>query len=224
MGVGSAAFEARFANVLAKLRHAGEMAGVVDGTYVHDVLGIGFALPESWSARDICEVERVAEGRLLNSYDEVFNEVSRSLTASYLPIVVVAAPDLDDPVARLGPHEVTPVITLHLEDTVAASEVATFDLLYHVATDLAHFHARVEDYRLMSGPDHAKISGCDAVSYVATYMMQHADAVGGCPFRERACYFLHGAGIYALRMCDFPELDPRLTFNYNTFVAGVCIR
>lgn len=152
MGIEHNAFELLFADELASMRHTSQAAAVISGTYVNEVLGLGFSIPAGWSVRDLREVERVAEGRLVSSHEELLNDAFRSLTAEFLPLVVVAAPELDDPAGWLGPHEISPVIAVHLEEVIPIDRLSTFDLWDHVATDLAHFHGHVEDYRLLEEP------------------------------------------------------------------------
>lgn len=224
MGVGHEAFEARFAGELAALRESSLAAGAVAGTYVDGALGFGFVIPPGWRVRDLGEVERVAEGRLLNSHQEQHNEAFRSLTPDFLPLVVIGAPELDDPVARLGPHDIFPVVAIHLEETIPAKAVARFDLWQHVAVDLAHFHGHMEDFRLLGKPARTTLSDCEAVTYLAAYTVLHADAAKGCPARERTFYVRQDRAIYGVRMCDYPDVDPRLAFDYDDFVRGICFR
>ncbi len=114
------------------------------------------------------------------------------------------------------------MITLHLEDTVP--EGAAIDLLDQAKSDLTLFHAYMEDYRLLDGPARTGISGVRGRDLPGGVPMLHADAVGSCPFRERTYYVRQDTPIYRLRMCDFPEIDPRLVFDYDEFLRRVCFR
>ena len=202
-------------------RYAAFERSADERTFVNPVLGLGFRFPPGWVIRDPIDVARVREGRLLTDYDDLFNEIHRGLTDQYLPVVTVAPPPLDDPVARLGPHEIAPVITVHLEPTI---DPDASDLWGHVMIDLAHFHARVQDYRLIERPSRVAVSECAAVTYTATYTFLHADAVGGCPTRERCIYVHQDPPLYEIRMCDYPERDPRLAYDFDEFVGTICIR
>jgi hypothetical protein len=223
MGIASEGFDKQFAAQLACLRADAAVAGVVDGTFVHDLLGVAFQLLPSWIVRDLQEVARTAEGRLLSSHEDDVNEAFRMLTDEFLPIVTISAPTLDDPSARLGPHEISPVIVLHLDEVLADASVP-FDLADHVATDLAHFHAYVEDYRLTAGPELTTLGGCEAVHFTAAYTFLHADAVEGCPAREEAYYVCHHGAVLALRLCDFPDRDQRLAVDFGPFIQSVSFR
>ena len=165
-----------------------------------------------------------SEGRLLSSHEDDWNEAFRSLSDAHLPIVTVSAPTWDDPIARLGPHELSPVAVLQLEHAISDQDAAAFDLVEHVATDLAYFHAHIEDFELTTPPQRTIFSGCDAVSYSAAYTMLHADAANGCPTREHAIYVQHGSAVYALRACDYPDRSERLSFDFSEFLASVCYR
>jgi hypothetical protein len=224
VGIGHNAFEVLFAEELATIRRTPRAARVVAETYVNDVLGFGFSIPAGWSVQGLREVERVAEGRLVSSHDDLFNDALRSLTTEFLPLVVVAAPELADPAGWLGPHEISPVAAVHLEEAISADSAFTFDLWDHVATDLAHFHGHVEDYRLLVEPARTILSGCEAISYAATYTILHADAVEGCPARERTYYVRQDRAVYGIRMCDYPERDPRLAFDFDSFVQSIRLR
>jgi hypothetical protein len=224
LGVGHEAFEARFARELASLRQSSRTAGLVAGTYVDEAHGFGFVLPPGWGVRDPREVERVAEGRLVNSHHEELNDAFRSLTSDFLPLVVIAAPELDDPAARLGPHELGPVVAIHLEETISAKAAPKFDLWRHVAVDLAHFHGHIEDFRLLRKPARTTLSGCEAVTYRAAYTVLHADAVEGCPARERTFYVRQDRAVYGVRMCDYPDRDPRLEFDFDGFEKQIWFR
>ena len=224
MGEGTSRFERRFARELATLRQAGQIAGMSEGTYVNDPLGIGFTLPSGWILRDRREVAETAEGRLLSSHEDDWNEAFRSLSDAYLPLVTISAPPWDDPVARLGPHELSPVVVIQLEQVIADDEGPAFDLWDHVATDLGYFHAHIEDFRLITSPRRATLSDCEAVSYAAAYTLLHADAAQGCPTREHALYVRQGSAVYALRACDYPERSDRLSFDFSPFLASVCFR
>jgi hypothetical protein len=140
-----------------------------------------------------------------------------------LPLAVVAAPMLDDPIARLGPDEIVPLIAVMLEETVEPAAESTFDLLERVNTGLFYRHALMEDYRLLERPERTTLSGCDAVTYCAAYTTLHADAVDGCPFRERSYYFRRGPDIYTIRMGDYPDRDPRLAFDFTSVVNSICL-
>ena len=224
MGVGTSAFEKQFASELAALRAEEAIAGVVDGTFVHDLIGMAFRLPIDWLVRNLKEVADTAEGRLISSHHDELNDAFRLLSNDFLPIVTVSAPPLDDPVARLGPHEISPVAVLQLEEVISTRGAKRFDLSKHVATDLAHFHGYVENFRLTAPPELATLGGCDAVHYTATYTVLHADAAEGCPMREHAYYVLHRGVVFALRLCDFPERDRRLAFDFDEFVRAIAFR
>jgi hypothetical protein len=224
MGIGTKEFEQRFATALAALRSSGQVAGVCGRSYVNDLLGIAFALPAGWLLRDLQEVSETAEGRLLSSHEHDWNEAFRSLSDAFLPLVTISAPTWDDPLARLGPHELSPVAVLQFEHAITDEEVATFDLWDHVATDLSYFHAHVEDFRLLVPPSQVTLSECDAVTYSAAYTLLHADAVEGCPTREQAVYVRQDSAIYALRLCDYPDRHPQLSFDFASFLTSVCFR
>jgi len=209
---------------LAELRRSERVAGVSDRTYVNDPLGIAFGLPSGWRLRDTREIADAAEGRMLNSHDNDWNEAFRSLSDVYLPLATISAPTWDDPIARIGPHEISPVAALQFEHAVSAGDSSEFDLHAHVATDLSYFHAYMEDFRLLSGLTRLRFSRCEAVTYTAAYTALHADAVEGCPTREQAYYVLHRSGVYALRLCDYPDRHERLSFDFAPFTATVCFR
>ena len=224
MGIGRAEFERRFASELTVLRRSALVAGVSGRTYVNDPLGIAFGLPDGWLLRELREIADTAEGRMLNSHDNAWNDAFRSLSDVYLPLATISAPTWDDPVARIGPHEISPVAALQFEHAVSAEDSSEFDLYAHVATDLSYFHAHMEDFRLLSRPAHVRFSRCEAVTYSAAYTVLHADSVEGCPTREQAYYVLHGSGVYALRLCDYPDRHERLSFDFAPFAATVCFR
>jgi hypothetical protein len=224
MGIGTKEFEQRFATALAALRSSRQVAGVYGRSYVNDPLGIAFELPAGWLLRDLQEVAETAEGRLLSSHEDDLNDAFRSFSDAFLPLVTISAPTWDDPRARLGPHELSPVVVLQFEHAVPDEEVPTFDLWDHVATDLSYFHAHVEDFRLLVPPSQLTLSACEAVTYSATYTLLHADAAEGCPTREQAVYVQQDSAIYALRLCDYPDRHPHLSFDFAPFLASVCFR
>ncbi|HEU4454345.1 MAG TPA: hypothetical protein VFR81_14855 [Longimicrobium sp.] len=94
----------------------------------------------------------------------------------------------------------------------------------HVATDLAIFHGHMEDFRLLARPARTTLSDCEAVTYTAAYTVLHADAARGCPARERAIYVRQDRAVYGVRMCDYPDVDPRLEFDYDELARGICFR
>ena len=143
--------------------------------------------------------------------------------AEDLPVAVVAAPTLDDPVATLGPEELGPLIAVQFEDTVDPAAESTFDLLERVNADLFFPHALMEDYRLLERPERTTLSGCDAVAYCAAYTTLHVDAVDGCPVRERTYYVMRGPAIYTIRMVDYPDRDPRLACDFSSVVDSICL-
>lgn len=212
-------FDRRFADQLHALRTAGSSAGLVGGWYLHSALGVGFACPAGWIARDMEEIAPVAEGKMVNSHEELLNEILQSNASEHLPLVVVAPPELDDPIARLGPHEIAPLIALHLE-----TEPVSPLLVEHVRGDVALFHAHMEDYRLLSALQPLRISDHEAIGYIASYRQGHMDAASWCPVRERAFYIKHGLFIYELRLCDYPDVDPRLAFDFGDFARGIVLR
>lgn len=223
MGIGKDAFDARFATELKALSGMGLTAGVVGRTYVHQALGIAFDCPPDWTLRDLSDVAKGIEGRRINSQLEPLNEAIRAAALEQLPLVVVAAPILDDPVARLGPDEIEPLMGVQLEETVDPAAESTFDLLEHVNRGLFYSHALMEDYRLLERPERTTLSGCDAVAYCAAYTTLHADAVDGCPVRERTYYVRRGTAIYTIRMVDYPDRDPRLAFDFSSVVDSICL-
>jgi hypothetical protein len=228
MLVGQDSFDARFAAELTALREMGAAAAVVGGTFVHEPLGIAFTSPPGWTLRDLREVEEFVQGRLTNSRTDVvnaaFNEVMREISALFLPVMVLAAPPLDDPIARFGPHEIGPLITILREEVVDPAAESDFDLLTSVNEAVALSRFSLEDYRLLRSPERTILSGYEAVTYSAAYTVLHVDAVGGCPFRERAYRFRRGSAIYSIRMGDYPDRDPRLAFDYTGVVDSICLR
>lgn len=224
MGMGTEAFGRRFRAGLTELRGSHLLAGIAGGVYLNDPLGIAFELPNGWIVRSRQEVAETAEGRLLSSHEQHLNDAFRSLTDAFLPLVTVSARMWDDPVARLGPHELSPVAALQFEHAITDDEAPSFDLRGHVATDVAYFHAHIEDYRLDEGPSGVTLSGCEAIAYRARYTVLHADAVEGCPAREQAFYVRHDSGVYALRLCDYPERHARLAFDFSSFTERVYFR
>lgn len=223
MGIGQDAFDARFATELEALSGMGLAAGLVGRTYVHPALGIAFTCPPDWTLPDLSDVVKGIEGRRINSELEPLNEAIRAASLQQLPLVVVAAPMLDDPIARIGPDEIRPLITVLLEDTVDPAEESTFDLLEYVNTNLFYSHALMEDYRLLERPQRTTLSGCDAVTYRAAYTTLHGDAVDRCPFRDRAYYVRRGPAIYSIRMGDYPDRDPRLAVDFGSVVDSICL-
>jgi hypothetical protein len=228
MSVGHDTFDARFATELAALHEMGAAAAVVEGTFIHEPLGIAFTSPAGWTLRDLREVEEFVEGRLANSRTDVvnaaFNEAIREISAQFLPVMVVAAPPLDDPIARFGPHEIAPLITIAHEGEVDPAAESDFDLLARVNGTVALSRFSLEDYRLLRSPERTVLSGNDAVTYWAAWTVLHVDAVGGCPFRERAYFFQRGSAIYSIQMGDYPDRDPRLAFDYTGVADSICLR
>lgn len=222
MGIGADAFRRAFAAQLCAIELEGAEAGFIDGVYVDPVYGFGFACPPDWRGGDLTSLGRTAEGRLLNSHDDRANDAVREVSQEHLPLAVTLAPALDDPVARIGPIPVAPLVSVHLEAEFAGDE--DHDLLAWVREDLAIMHGLIEDYRLVEGPARLVLSACDAVTFTVTYTMLHADAVEGCPTRERAVYVLQDPTVYAFRMCDYPRRDPRLAFDFDEIVASILIR
>jgi hypothetical protein len=224
VGVGTSSFQNRFATQLAALRSADRFEGVVDGTYVNDVLGIGFRVPDSWIVKSLKEVADTKEGRILREDLPDWNEALRQVSDQHLPLVTISAPAWDDPVARLGPHELSPVVVLQLEHVLDDGALDDFDLAPHVNEDLTNFHALIAEYALESGPAATSRFMAPAIEYVARYSMLHADAVEGCPTRERAVYVQHDAAVYAVRCCDYPERHERLSFNFDSVVDSLTFR
>jgi hypothetical protein len=223
LGIGQESFDARFATELKALRAMGSAAGVVGSTYVHEGLGIAFACPPDWRPRDRSEVQEGIDKRLVSRNAGIMNGVVRELSLENLPLVVLAAPTLDDPIARLGADELAPLIALQFEETVVEDAESPFDLFDHVDEGLFYSRAFVEDYRLLRRPERTALSGCDAVAYTAAYTTLRSDAVDGCPVRERTYYFMRGPAIYTIRMCDYPDRDPRLAFDFTSFVESICL-
>ena len=224
MGIGEEQFRQQFGSSLSALEANRKGAGAVGNTYVNALLGIAFSYPTGWKIHDLKEIARVREGNLANSHEEELNEVLRALTDDFVPLVAIGAPQLDDPQARFGPHEIAPAISLHLEEILLPEDIPEFALWDHVMTDLANFHAHIEDYRLISHPASISISGTDAVQYAASYTFLNADAVGGCLVRERNIYFYQSPIVFSLKMCDYPERDSRLIYGFEDVVDTIVIR
>lgn len=223
MGIGQKAFDARFANELRTLSEMGSTAGVVGSTYIHQRLGIAFDCPPGWTLRDDAELKEAMEARLISRDNDVLNKAIRAMAVQDLPIAVIAAPTIDDPIAHLGPHEITPLISLMHDDPIDPDEEATFDLLQHITASLFYSHALLQDYRLLERPKRTTLSGCDAVTYTAAYTAMIGNAVEGCPFREHAYFFTRGSDIYTLRMGDYPDWDPKVAFDYSEVVSSICL-
>jgi hypothetical protein len=168
-------------------------------------------------------VVKAIEARRINSHLELVNEAIRVASLQQLPLAVLAAPILDDPIARLGPDEIRPLITMFLEDTVDPAAEPTFDLLEHVNSHLFYSYALLEDYRLLERPARTTLSGCDAVTYRAAYTMLHADTVDRCPVRHRSYFVRRGPDVYSIRMADYPDRDPRLAFDFTGVVESICL-
>lgn len=224
MGIGEEQFRQQFASELSNLESSGQAAGTIQNTYVNTLLGIAFTYPAGWKIHDLNEIARVREGNLVNSHEEDLNEVLRELADDFTPLVAIGAPELDDPQARFGPHEINPAISLQLEEILLPEEIPEFELWDHVMTDLANFHGHMEDYRLLTNPIRLSISRSDAVQYSAAYTFLHADAVGGCPVRERDIYFYQSPIVFSLKMYDYPERDARLVYDFDDFVDTIVIR
>jgi hypothetical protein len=228
MPVGQDTFDARFAAELNALKEMGVPMAVVEGTFVHEPLGIAFTSPPGWTLRELREVQEFVEGRLINSRDDIFskafNEVMREISARDLPVMVLAAPPLDDPIGWLGPHEIAPLISILREEEVDPAAESDFDLLASVNEGRVLSRISLEDYRLLRSPERTTLSGYEAVTYSAAYTALHVDAVGGCPFRERAYVFRRGPAIYSIRMGDYPDRDPRLAFDYTGVIDSICLR
>ena len=224
MGIGEMEFERRFASELADLRDSQRVAGVIGGRYVHDPLGIAFDLPHGWRLRDLQEISDANEGLLLSSHNDELNDAHRSGRDLYLPLVAISAPTWDDPVARIGGHELSPLVALQFEHAIPDDETSTFDLQDHVATDLSYIHAYVEDFRLLGPPAPVQLSGCAAITYTAAYTALHADDAEGCHVCEQTYYVLHESAVYALRLLAYPDRHERLAFDFAPFVRTVCFR
>lgn len=224
MGIGEAQFRQQFAAELSRLESSGQAAGTIGNAYVNTLLGIAFTYPAGWKVHDLKEIERVREGNLANSHEEELNEVLRELAEDFTPLVAMGAPELDDPAARFGPHEINPAISLHLEEILLPEDIPGFTLWEHVMTDVAIFHAHIEDYRLLARPTPISISEGEAVQYSAAYTFLHADAVGGCPVRERDIYFYQSPIVFCLKMYDYPERDTRLIYDFDEVVATIVLR
>jgi hypothetical protein len=218
------AFDIQCASQLVKLRTSGRFEGIVDGWYVSDILGIGFRLPDGWIVRSLKEVADTKEGRMLRNDLPEWNEALRQVSDQHLPLVTISAPTWDDPRARLGPHELSPVVVLQLEHVIEDEASSMFNFEAHVEEDVANFRALIAEYRLLSGPTLTTAFGPPAIEFVAAYTMLHADAVEGCPTRERALYVHHGSAVYAIRLCDYPERHEKLAFDFDPFLETILFR
>jgi hypothetical protein len=227
MGIGRREFIGTFAAVLASLSQTtSAAAAVVDRTYINRKLGLGFTTPDKWIFRDLKDVGEMAAGRLISEDDDELNTIFQSLTEAHLPLVVVSAPQLAIPEARFGPHEIAPVISVHLEDTLpirGRDPHLPFDLREHVAIDLDHFHELVAGFRLLKDPRRITLSNCEAIEYWATYPFLHEALPTGCPVRERTIYVTQNPAIYGIRMCDYPERSSLLTHDFDGFVKTIRI-
>ena len=54
-------------------------------------------------------------------------------------------------------------------------------------------------------------------------MGAHAQLPDPIPVRERTIYIERYPTLYEVRMCDFPEVDNRLAFDFDDFVASSSI-
>jgi hypothetical protein len=224
VGIGQEAFDARFAEQLLALREMGSSAGVVGSTFVHADLGVAFDCPAGWTLRDQKDVQEGIEARLISRDNELVNKVMRELSAKYMPLAVLAAPTLDDPIAHLGPHEITPLITLMHEHTMESDEAPTFDLLEYVNSNLFYQRVFLQDFRHLQRPERTTLSESDAVLSLATYTALMEGAVEDIPFRERSYHFTRDRDVYTIRMGDYPDRDARLAFDFSDVVSSICLR
>jgi hypothetical protein len=198
-------------------------AGLVGSRFIDRPLGIAFTVPTGWIIRELREVLETAAGRMINEYDDAFNEALQSIAADHLPLVAISAPTWDHPIARLGHHEIAPIIALSRTQPEEA-RTPTFDLWNWVMDDLALFHANLEDYRLIRAPQPTILSDLPAVTYACAYSQRHMDAVEALPVREETFYWRQAGGILELRLCDYPTRHSRLTHDFSGFSSGVILR
>ena len=226
MGIGRDRFDRRFGTLLDSGTVDNSLALLVGDLYLNHRLGLAFRRPPGWVFEESSKIGEVAMGRQLDPGAGDLGHAVQLLTYEYLPLVTVAAPLRDDGADRAGRHEVRPVITLHIEGLVperSAESGLPFDLLEYVSEDLDNFASVLQAYHLQWGPEPTRVSDCEAVEYRATYLYVHEEMPEPIPMRERCLYVAQNPRIYGIRMCDFPEHDVRLAFDFDEFVTTIAI-
>jgi hypothetical protein len=229
MGIGKSAFLKRFHEQLHVLAAAGLVEGQVGDLYLNRAHGIAFRLPAGWTLQDAQQTANSQAGISLEFEDldaEAFAEYLRSCSI-HTPYVTVAnlAGARFLPEARSS--DVDQMATLAFiafegtwaDDGPEGNE--PFSLTWWVERDLSYFATGYSEFQLRSGPKELVVSEYAAVEYVAEYAFAHADLPFSVPMRERAIYIHQDPSIHGVRMVDYPQADPSMTFDYSGFVQSL---
>jgi hypothetical protein len=87
-------------------------------------------------------------------------------------------------------------------------------------SDIESCKSILKAFRVMSAPTPARISECDAVEYVATFVFEHKN-LQPTPVRMRTLAIFQMPATYTLRMFDSPYSGRDLVFDYTSFIESV---
>lgn len=230
MGTGRREFLARFGAVLGTLSAgSSSVAAAIDDLYVNPLHGIALRKPQGWRFEDLDEQLRFQEGLLLDGVSPADWAHLLGTIPEHHPFVIVS-----DESRRLslggidGPaeHEISIAAGVFFEGTWERDGPAPTQppsLPAFVDFDLECFSRLYWEFTLLREPRRTTISGCESIEYTARFRWRHTAAPDGIPVRERVLYIYQKPAIFSVRMCDYPEVDPTLTQDYDEFVETIIV-
>ena len=230
MGIGRREFLRQFGSVISVVASLGRAAAFVEDLYVDRRHGIAFRRPRGWTFEDLAEVSRTKEGMLLDSddFDPVrwseFIRTDRTYSAFVVVGDMARARSLPGWRGPAEPDVIAPGISVQFEGTWEGDGPdpnGPCSLKAFVARDLDSFAAAYRNFRLRGSPRPTRISECEAIEYIAEYGFAHASIRAPVPMRERVLYIHQDPSIYSIRMWDYPELSPSLTYDFDSFIRTI---
>lgn len=231
MGIGRREFLLQFGAAITTLASLGRAAAFVEDLYVDRRHGIAFRRPAGWTYESLAEATRTKSGMLLDfaGFDpERWAEFIQQ-DEKYAAFVVVGDMARSQPMpgwkGGAEPDVIAPGISVQFEGTWAEDgpypRGQPVSIPAFVERDLKNFSRAYANYRLLQVPAPRRISGCDAVEYLASYGYKHRQVAGAIPMRERVLYIHQDPAIYSVRMWDYPELRPALEYSFDSFIPTI---
>ena len=220
MGIGRREFLNLFGTALAGLSASPSGAiAIFDDQYVNRKLGIAFRKPPGWFFATVQEMGEVRAGQLLDLED---GELARDLVdKSQFPILAISKERLSADADRF-----TPGVTIYLEQIEVPEAISKIGEVrispMEIALgDVESCRSILKEFSVLSKPEARRVSECDATDYTASFLFEHEGLARSMMVRSRTLVICQNPAVYTVRMYDSPFEDPRMAFEYSTFLESV---
>ena len=228
MGIGQTAFVAHFSVAAEFLTTPSSIAATTMGDlYIDRWRGIGFHKPSSWEWVSVLATRRAQAGIQLRSEDTslAMNESILS-EDTHAPFVVAA--NLKEAVPTPGAlsaevQSLAAMLLMSFEGTLegVSGDESVESLEEYLDRDLAVLADNYLGFQLLSEPQPTELSQCEAIEYNARYHLEHSGISSPIVVRDRTIYVLHNQPIYSIRMVDYPDNDPPVTYDFDSIIGSI---